>query len=194
MDSKRKFKIILALLALFTCIFQINQTYAKYLESKDGNTDFNIAKWKITVNNKDITQAATMTSIITPVYLENENVAQGVIAPGSEGYFDLDIDGTETEVSFRYNISITSSENSIVNDLQITKYQINNDTPITTNGTSEISNTVNYNETNKTVSIRVYFKWIDGDGESMDNETDTNASLSGDSAKLKVSMTFTQVA
>ncbi len=194
MDSKRKFKIILALLALFTCIFQINQTYAKYLESKDGNTDFNIAKWKITVNNKDITQAATMTSIITPVYLENENVAQGVIAPGSEGYFDLDIDGTETEVSFRYNISITSSENSIVNDLQITKYQINNDTPITTNGTSEISNTINYNETNKTVSIRVYFKWIDGDGESMDNETDTNASLSGDSAKLKVSMTFTQVA
>lgn len=194
MDSKRKFKIILALLALFTCIFQINQTYAKYLESKDGNTDFNIAKWKITVNNKDITQAATMTSIITPVYLENENVAQGVIAPGSEGYFDLDIDGTETEVSFRYNISITSSENSIVNDLQITKYQINNDTPITTNGTSEISNTVNYNETNKTVSIRVYFKWIDGDGESMDNETDTNASLSGDSAKIKVSMTFTQVA
>ncbi len=194
MDSKRKFKIILALLALFTCIFQINQTYAKYLESKDGNTDFNIAKWKITVNNKDITQAATMTSIITPVYLENENIAQGVIAPGSEGYFDLDIDGTETEVSFRYNISITSSENSIVNDLQITKYQINNDTPITTNGTSEISNTVNYNETNKTVSIRVYFKWIDGDGESMDNETDTNASLSGDSAKLKVSMTFTQVA
>lgn len=194
MDSKRKFKIILALLALFTCIFQINQTYAKYLESKDGNTDFNIAKWKITVNNKDITQAATMTSIITPVYLENENIAQGVIAPGSEGYFDLDIDGTETEVSFRYNISITSSENSIVNDLQITKYQINNDTPITTNGTSEISNTINYNETNKTVSIRVYFKWIDGDGESMDNETDTNASLSGDSAKLKVSMTFTQVA
>ena len=194
MDSKRKFKIILALLALFTCIFKINQTYAKYLESKDGNTDFNIAKWKITVNNKDITQAATMTSIITPVYLENENIAQGVIAPGSEGYFDLDIDGTETEVSFRYNISITSSKNSIVNDLQITKYQINNDTPITTNGTSEISNTINYNETNKTVSIRVYFKWIDGDGESMDNETDTNASLSGDSAKLKVSMTFTQVA
>ena len=194
MDTKQKAKIILAIIALFTCIFQINQTYAKYLDKKDGDTDFNIAKWKITVNNKDITEAATMTSLITPVYIKNDNVADGVIAPGSEGYFDLDIDGSETEVSFKYNISISSSENSSVKDLQITKYQINNDSPITTDGTSEVANTVNYNETNKKISIRVYFKWLDGDGETMNNEDDTNASLSGDSAKLKVSMTFTQVA
>ncbi len=194
MDSKRKIKIILAIIALFTCIFQINQTYAKYLEKKEGDTNFDVAKWKITVNNKDITEAATMTSLITPIYIKNDNVADDVIAPGSEGYFDLDIDGSETEVSFKYNISIATSENSTVSDLQITKYQINNDSPITTDGTSEVTNTVNYNETNKEISIRVYFKWLDGDGENMNNEDDTNASLSGDSAKLKVSMTFTQVA
>lgn len=194
MSTKQKFKIILALIALVTCIFQINQTYAKYLEKKDGDTDFNIAKWKITVNDKDITEAATMSSIITPVYTENDNVANGVIAPGSEGYFDLNIDGSKTEVSFRYNISIAASETSAVKDLQITKYQINNESPITTDGTSEVANTINYNAPNKNISIRVYFKWLDGDGESMSNEDDTNASLSGDSAKLKVSMTFTQVA
>ena len=66
--------------------------YAKYLEESDGDTDFDIASWKIIVNNQDISEATTMSSLMNQVYLDNENVAGGVIAPGSAGYFDLDID------------------------------------------------------------------------------------------------------
>ena len=45
---------------------------------------------------------------------------------------------------------------------------------------------------NKVNSLRVYFKWLDGDGESMDNSADTEASLSNNSAKLKVNLSFIQ--
>lgn len=194
MLKNRKLKIALAFFALFICLSQIQQTYAKYLDTKSGDTDFNIAKWKITVNNKDITEASTMSSLITPVYTENENVAKDVIAPGSEGYFDLDIDASETEVSFKYTITATSSENSAVTDLKITGYSLNNNSKIEVDGTSEISNQVNYNDENKSLTLRVYFKWLDGTGEKMDNEKDTEASTSGSKAKLKVSMSFVQVA
>ena len=140
----RKFKIILAIIALVLCITQIQQTYAKYTESKEGDTDFSIAKWKILVNNNDITESSTMSSLINPVYIENENVKEGVIAPGSEGYFDLVINANQTEVSFEYKISISNSENSSVQDLIITGYTINSSALIPVdNVLNNISNKIN---------------------------------------------------
>ena len=189
----RKLKFILAIIALVFCILQIQQTYAKYVDTKEGDTNFTVAKWKILVNNQDITEAATMSSLINPVYVQNDNVAEGVIAPGSEGYFDLVIDASKTEVSFQYNISVTTSENSSVKDLIITGYTLNDGTLIPVDSElNNISNTVYYYSENKVNSLRVYFKWLDGDGESMDNSADTEASLSNNSAKLKVNLSFIQ--
>ena len=189
----RKLKFILAIIALVFCVTQIQQTYAKYVETKEGDTNFTVAKWKILVNNQDITEAATMSSLINPVYVQNDNVAEGVIAPGSEGYFDLVIDASKTEVSFQYNISVTTSENSSVKDLIITGYTLNDGALIPVDSElNNISNTVYYYSENKVNSLRVYFKWLDGDGESMDNSADTEASLSNNSAKLKVNLSFIQ--
>lgn len=190
----KKWHLVLAICALILCITQIQQTYAKYLDTKEGDTDFTIAKWKILVNQQDITEASTMSSLITPVYIENEHIKEGVIAPGREGYFDLVIDSSNTEVSFRYDISVTSSENSSVNDLIITGYSLNDSEIIpVSDQLNNLSNVINYTDTNKENKIRIYFKWRDGTGENMNNEADTNASIQGVNAKLKVNITFTQI-
>lgn len=190
----KKWHLILAICALILCITQIQQTYAKYLDTKEGDTDFTIAKWKILVNQQDITEASTMSSLINPVYIENEHMKEGVIAPGREGYFDLVIDSSNTEVSFRYDISVTSSENSSVNDLIITGYSLNDSEIIpVSDQLNNLSNVIYYTDTNKENKIRIYFKWRDGTGENMNNEADTNASIQGVNAKLKVNITFTQI-
>lgn len=190
----KKWHLVLAICALILCITQIQQTYAKYLDTKEGDTDFTIAKWKILVNQQDITEASTMSSLITPVYIENEHIKEGVIAPGREGYFDLVIDSTNTEVSFRYDISVTSSENSSVNDLIITGYSLNDSEIIpVSDQLNNLSNVIYYTDTNKENKIRIYFKWRDGTGENMNNEADTNASIQGVNARLKASITFTQI-
>ena len=67
----------------------------------------NIARWKIIVNNKDIRDNSSSSAIISPVFLGNDNVASDIIAPGSEGYFDLIIDAKAADVSFKYKIDIT---------------------------------------------------------------------------------------
>lgn len=195
MFNNRKVRIALALIALVLCISQIQQTYAKYIDAKEGDTNFTVAKWKILVNNQDITEATTMSSLINPIYLENENIKEGVIAPTSEGYFDLEINSSNTDVSFEYIISITSSENNNVTDLKITGYSINNSAiiPIDEN-TNSITNTINYTDPIKVNTLRVYFKWIDGEGETMDNSKDTEASINNQDAKLKVNMSFIQKA
>lgn len=193
MNKNKKIKLICAFIALILCITQIQSTYSKYIDTKEGDSDFTIAKWKILVNKQDIEQAATLSSLINPVYLNNNNVKEGVIAPGCEGYFDLEIDSSEVEVSFKYVISIDTSENSSVDDLIITEYQLNDGAMIPVDKKIDnISNTISYTNPNKINTLRIYFKWLEGEGELMDNEKDTNASISNESAKLKVNMSFIQ--
>ena len=195
MTKNKKIKLFIAIVALIVCISQIKQTYAKYIESKNGDAEFTVASWRILLNNSDITEGAEMSSLINPVYENNNNVASGVIAPGSEGYFDLEINATNTEVSFNYNISITSSENSDVEDLVISAYKVDDNAITYVNGeVNNITDTINYAVQDKVINLRIYFKWLEGEGEQMNNEADTAASVGGGTGKLNVSATFTQVA
>ena len=153
--NNRKVKFLIAFIALFVCITQIQQTFAKYVESKEGDANFTVAKWKILVNQQDITETATISSLINPVYLENENIKDGVIAPSSEGYFDLEIDASNVDVSFQYIISIANSENSSVSDLKITGYSLNESAIILVDDLNNITDTIRYTDPNK-VNNKMY--------------------------------------
>ena len=43
MVIKKKFRLLLALIALFICLSSIEKTYAKYITSASGNTDVTIS-------------------------------------------------------------------------------------------------------------------------------------------------------
>ncbi len=194
MTKDKKIKLFIAFIALFICIIQIKETYAKYIESKNGDAEFNVAGWKIKINNSDITDGASLSSLINPVYESNSNIKDGVIAPGSQGYFDINIDATNTEVSFNYEITITPSQESDVTDLTIYAYKINDGAIINTNNNSNtITNRINNIDQNKTLTIRLFFKWLDGEGEQMNNAADTAASVGEGTGKINVNASFTQV-
>ena len=193
--SKQQLKISIAIISLIICIAQVANTYAKYIESKEGNTDFTVAGWKILINDQDITTGAELSSLINPVYESNSNVASGVIAPGSEGYFDIEIDATNTEVSFNYNISITPSVQSDVSDLVVSGYKIGNGQIVQVqNGLNNLTNTIHHDDSNKVIELRVYFEWKEGQGEQMNNIADTNAAINEGTGKLAVRASFTQIA
>ncbi len=194
MFNSKILKISIAFVSLVVCITQVQQTYAKYVESKEGTSDFEVAAWSILLNDEDITTGAELSTLINPVYDSNSHVASGVIAPGSSGHFELEIDATNTEVSFQYNISITSSNESDVTDLAVTGYSIDNGSVIpVTGGVNNLTNTINYNAQNKVVNLTIYFEWVEGNGETMNNAADTAASVGGGTGKLAVRANFTQV-
>ena len=193
--TKNKLKFIIAIIALIICIGQIKQTYAKYTESKTGDAESEVACWPILLNNSDITEGSTMSSLINPVYENNTNVASGVIAPGSEGYFLIDINATNTEVSFSYNISITPAISTDVEDLTISAYQIDNGAMnYVQSGINNLTGNISHNAQNKTISLKIYFEWFEGQGEQMNNAADTAASVGGGTGKINISATFTQIA
>ena len=190
----KKRLILLVVLSIILCLFFVQESLAKYITAADETANISIARWKILVNDEDIRDENTVNTVINPVFLGNDNIAENIIAPTSEGYFDLIIDAREADVSFKYKISMSVNQNSSVKDLVATKYVVNEGEPITMDINNQtIENTVLYGNNNSTINIRVYIVWNDGYGSLMDNSADTLATTSGNSAMMNVSLNFTQV-
>lgn len=190
----KKRLILLVVLSIILCLFFVQESLAKYITAADETANISIARWKILVNDEDIRDENTVNTVINPVFLGNDNIAENIIAPTSEGYFDLIIDAREADVSFKYKISMSVNQNSSVKDLVATKYVVNGGEPITMDINNQtIENTVLYGNNNSTINIRVYIVWNDGNGSLMDNSADTLATTSGNSAMMNVSLNFTQV-
>ena len=191
----KKITIPLCIICFLLCLFFIEDTYAKYITSTNESASMNIARWRILVNNKDIRENSTTNAVITPIFNGNDNINSGIIAPNSEGYFDLIIDATEADVSFKYKIEISVNQNSPVKDLITTKYIIDNgnEIPLERNNAT-IENTVLHKDNTKPINIRVYIKWDDSNEATMDNEADTSATKQVDNpAKMDVKLSFIQL-
>ena len=197
----RKFNILhffIFVVAITIVIIIIYNSYSKYITSVNGNAAIGIARWKILVNNQDITQNNSLNNVISPVFPGGDNVASGVIAPTAEGYFDMEIDASDTDVSFKYIITTSDNADSAVSDLIISGYSIDGGErqEITGEDGFKIENTISYTSTDKTVSLRVYLKWNDDseNGAVMDNDADTSVtSTTSNTAKVNVNLKFLQI-
>ena len=182
MKSKRKIAFFLALISLFYSVSLIQKTYAKYITSATADADMTIAKWSIKVNEQDVLANNNFTSKIVPEYYGSDYVKDTVIAPTSSGYFDITIDGSETEVSYDYTINVTQATTNTVTDLKVIAYEIDSDGNILTYNDTSITGTVNYSDESKSHNVRFYVLWIENDSESMNNAADTEASINGNAA------------
>ena len=146
------------------------------------------------INRQDVLSSSNFSNTIKPIFVDNENIKPGVIAPTSEGYFDLLIDASGTDVSYTETITVANAANNKVTDLKITGYQVNGgDIVEFDEATNVISKDHLLSDTDKVNSYRIFIKWYDGEGENMDNQADTQASLK-DTAKINVNVQFIQKA
>lgn len=207
----KKVRIILAFMALSVCLCLMSNTYSRYIASTTGNVEALFAKWQILVSDVDITSGTNTEIEFTPKFLNNEYVAENVIAPSSKGYFDIEIDPSNVDVSFTYTINL-ALDNALMQDIKITGFAILPEgyvdgaeseeleaTPIENN---IITNTLFYdNENNEfkfeKFTIRVFFEWYEGENEVMDDEADTElgymAATEGLALAMSANISFEQV-
>ena len=202
---RREDRVRKQLLFCLSCLFfilslsVIKNTYAKYITSASGDANIEIARWKILVNNQDVEENKELTNVITPVFEGNDNIASNVIAPTAEGYFDILIDASNTDVSLRYVITTSDNSESAVTDLEISGYAIDEGERqeiVSEDGQIKIENEILYNAEDKDIKLRVYLKWNDDDtaGAVMDNAADTTATKTeGNMAKVNVNLKFIQI-
>ncbi len=109
--------IVLIFLAIF--IFEIAKTYSYYIDEYDNKVDYNIASWKVVVNDKDITSEEDKEFIIDNYnYIKSDNStlskANDKFAPGMIAEFTITIDSAKVDVAFDYylNIDLSVLENN----------------------------------------------------------------------------------
>ncbi len=197
-DTKKKdLKFILLFIILVSCclIYLFQSSYAKYRRKLEGTVSADIASWNIKVNGEDIANKKTLTTTIEPTFLESENTAADVIAPGVEGYYTITIDASNVDVNFLCNIRSEVSVDSSVTDLKTLSYVVNpasdDDERLTYSADTGIVQQISKN-TEQTV-FRIYIKWEDEDG-IMDNQADTEvATNSSSKALINVTLQFSQL-
>lgn len=204
----KKIKILIAFGSLSICLCLMSSTYSRYIVDATGNVEALFAKWQILVNENDITNGLDSSIDFEPVIDENDYVASNVLAPSSTGYFDIDIDPSNVELSFKYTIDITIEDENIP-DLIITKYSIIPDSyiegdPIDVINLAEgtITNDLTFDKEIESFqfepfTIRVYFEWYDGEGELMNDEDDSLigklAATEDYTFEIKANISFEQI-
>lgn len=191
----KKYVLLLALFAAIASVCIIFNTFAKYATSAKQITDIPIARWNIKVNEVSIKNGDSLSNVITPIFPGSVHIAEGILAPTSEGYFDVVLDCTDADVSFSYSINISANENSSVTDIITTGYSIDNGDIIPFDGNiNSISDNIYYSSGIKSRNIRIYIQWNDdSDTEAMDNSMDTAATFDVENkALLDVDLQFTQ--
>lgn len=193
-NSKKIIFLIIGLLIVLLIFFMI-QIYAKYLTSASGETTMTIARWNILVNNLSIKNNTDISNSIVPVFEKNENIAEDIIAPTSEGYFDLTLNFKDADVSFEYEITTSVDENSLVKDLVTTGYSIDDGEKIEFSNLNEpIKDTIQLGSGIESRKIRIYILWNDDEQtQQMTNADDTAAAVDGTPALLRVNVSFKQI-
>ncbi len=194
MKNYKKLLILVVLILILIAIVLFSQIYAKYLSSAQGNTQVSVARWNILVNNLSIKNNTDITSAITPVFPGTEHISSNIIAPTAEGYFDLNLDYTDADVSFTYEITTSVSEQSSVKDLVTTGYSIDGGEKVSfDNYNQTITDTISLSSENKQRTVRIYVLWNDDtETAEMSNSDDTTATVSNNPAILNVNVSFTQ--
>lgn len=196
MKIGKKIVILLFFICLCISLFYILQIYAKYLTSATGTTSIPISKWNISINNSSIQNNSDFSATLVPVFPGTSHIASNTIAPTAEGYFDINLDFTNVDVSFEYTISTHVNTASLVQDFVATGYSINSGEVIPFSSFNEdIEGTVLYSDTNRTKSIRIYIMWNDDSNTgSMNNAADTYPTTVTNSVALfDALVSFTQI-
>lgn len=194
MNKKKKIILLLAFIALFVFVGSTAYTYAKYFSVKEGTMGTQIKVWDIKINNESIKNGQTLTERITATIDANTHTAENKIAPGSKGQFTIELDYSNVDLSFNYELSM--GENDNLPDLKIYKLVVDGQEITATDG-AKINNNVLITDPDddRKKIIEVFIEWNDDEnnGATMSNEQDTQIPINYDSIEFDVDITLTQI-
>ena len=167
----KKHIMVLAPFFFLILVFFVTEAYGLFESQRINTTQLDIAKWQVKVNADSINGSSSNFVVNNVHWNTSQNVKEGKVAPGMDGYFDIIIDPNNTETSIRYDITFDFS-NLDEDEFVIDEIKEIDDKEIVHTGTYTYSNimTLEDIENNETNTIRVYISWINDENN---NEKDS---------------------
>ena len=181
--------VVVSLILVFITIYIIRDTYGLFESNNVMVADTNIAKWNVLINGTDIKSGENFT-VDTITVAGAENVKEGKMAPGTEGYFDININPTDTDTSIIYNVTFDFTK--VNGSFSINKIEETTSGNLIKTGENTYSKVITLEEIKNgiTNNIRVHVKW---DNLEENNEEDSKIGLTkNNSVSIPVSVTVSQ--
>ena len=182
----KKALIVVALLLLISVSFT---SYAIYKSSADANTEVTAAAWVVSFEDggTDVTTANYVVEFGVSDCVNNNHVADGVIAPGATCTKTIDVDATGTEVDVV--ISATAGTPTVGNSA------ITGANTFTATATVAAANgVIAYNANPQTTTVTVTLAWDDEDDSDAQSNPDTINDADTDLQGATISVPVTLVA
>ena len=112
-QNKISSKVVLHFIAIVLTVVTIVSlalglfAWSRYTAIQNGNATAEVAKWNFNVSLKKGDNPVTLSSGAIDLATTTTHVADGKIAPGTSGQFNIIVDTRGTEVSLNYDVNIT---------------------------------------------------------------------------------------
>ena len=114
MKKKENKSMAILLLVIMVALILVSGTYAKYTSTASGSDTATVAKWSFKVNGTEIAVTGSAPSVTFDLFntikdtdeSTETDVTTGLIAPGTQGAFDLKLKN-ESQVTAQYAIDYT---------------------------------------------------------------------------------------
>lgn len=152
MSKKRKILIAIGVLLIVLMSFIGGQAYSKYVARLKGEGIAQVATWRFKVNG----QEEQVQKINLQSSYNNGTLVNNKIAPGTNGQFEIVVDGTGSDVGIFYSINFTNEQNKPKNLKFIyNNVQYNSITELT----QVLSGVINANEAEKKKTFLIKWEW-----------------------------------
>ena len=201
---KKKLSILaVLLLAVTISAYSVGGTYAKYTTTASVTGTAPVAKWAVALKSGNTVFNGTTTTFDligtrkdTKDDAAETDVVADKIAPGTYGDFALEVDGTNTEVTYNYSISFT-----VANPPANLKFYSDEDMTselTAVNDVYSLDGTVAHDAASKDNTLQVYWKWAYEVGEGAEaiatnDGVDTELGTTPVSMVVTATLTATQV-
>lgn len=197
---KRNNLFKLGLFTVFVAILSltlVSGTFAKYTSTVTGSDTVKVAKWEWKINDTNLvtgdegnkTFATNFTFDLFDTIKDTDgnneaDVANGLIAPGTQGSFEFTITNS-SEVNGTYKLEFTSNE-------EVAQIQYSIDGTTWKDTIADLTTTDIELDMNSSITIKVQWTWA-FDGNDTNDTNDTNLGLNPVVHQVKAKIVFTQV-
>lgn len=188
----KKYLWLIVIIFLIISIGFIFKTYALLESNGTGEASEDVGKWVIKLNGTDISNGINENFVINNIiYTDNENVADGYIAPGRSGYFDIILDPSGTQVAVRYDIKIDLASTTYAPNVQFSINDLSGGNAILT-AENTYSGVVDLNSiaANTTITLRLNLTWQNN--ESYDSQDSDLGTTKGNKISVPVNIRVSQ--
>ncbi len=185
----RKWLIILFVILLSITAYELSVSFALFESEKEFIVNSDIGKWEISVNDSMINESTTFTISSVKVHSDS-NVREDYFAPGTSGYFEIEIDPNDTDVSIYYEIVcrtdyIINSQIRLTRIENVGKPDLIYVAPYTYAGVIPLVDI----KSGDTTTIRFYITWTNNENN---NEVDSLYGSNSEDFEIPITITFKQ--